>query len=146
MSGKNSTAAARVADEHEAVASGSANGSPQRSMSPPTPAQVLGDIVFLAMKSPDHRHFTLAELEQAIIPALMLRQFRLWRNDTQPIAFASWVLASDEVAERLEAGERRLAAADWNPGQRKMLVDLIAPFGGREGFERALREMVGGGK
>lgn len=106
------------------------------------PAQVLGEIVFLAMKSPEHGTRTLAELEQAILPALMLRQFRLWRSDTQPIAFAAWALASEEVAERINAGERALSPAEWRSGNLFTLVELIAPYGGREGFERALRELV----
>ena len=135
MTGKNSTAAAQAVAERGGVASPL-----------PTPSQVLGDIVFLAMKSPEHRHLSLADLEQAIMPALMLRQFRLWRNDTQPIAFATWACADDAVAARLEAGERTLTAAEWQSGERKVPVDLIAPYGGREGFERALRELLAGGE
>lgn len=108
------------------------------------PAQVLGEIVFLAMKSPEHRARTLAELEQAILPAVMLRQFRLWRNHDQPIAFAAWALASEEVAARIAAGERALSPAEWRSGDTFVIVDLIAPYGGHEGFERALREMMEG--
>ncbi|MDO8607628.1 MAG: toxin-activating lysine-acyltransferase [Phaeospirillum sp.] len=135
MTGKNSVATVQAVAERGSVAS-----------PPPTSSQVLGDIVFLAMKSPEHRHLSLADFEQAIMPALMLRQFRLWRTDTQPIAFASWACASDAVAARLEAGERTLSAAEWQSGERKVLIGLIAPYGGREGFERALQELVGGGK
>ncbi|TAN56255.1 MAG: toxin-activating lysine-acyltransferase, partial [Magnetospirillum sp.] len=65
---------------------------------------------------------------QAIMPALMLRQFRLWRTDTQPIAFASWACADDAVAARLEAGKRTLTAAEWQSGERKVTVDLIRPL------------------
>lgn len=109
-----------------------------------TPAQVLGDMVFLAMKSPDHRGCSLAEFEALVVPAIMTKQFRLWRNDTQPIALAVWAMASEEVAARITAGERTLSPAEWRSGETFVIVDLIAPYGGREGFERALRELVGG--
>ncbi len=39
-----------------------------------------------------------------------------------------------------------LSPADWRSGETMVIVELIAPYGGREGFERALRELVGGGK
>ena len=73
----------------------------------------------------------------------MTKQFRLWRNDTQPIALAVWAMASEEVAARVHAGERALSPAEWRSGDTFVIVDLIAPYGGHDGFERALREMVG---
>ncbi|MBI3446859.1 MAG: toxin-activating lysine-acyltransferase [Magnetospirillum sp.] len=100
-------------------------------------------MVFLAMKSPEHRGRSLAEFEALAVPAIMTRQFRLWRNDKQPIALAVWAMASDDVTARIKAGERPLSPADWNSGPHFTLVELIAPYGGKEGFERVLGEMTG---
>lgn len=99
------------------------------------PARILGEAAYLAMRSADHRELSVAELEALLVPAIELKQFRLWRTgDAVPVAFAAWALADDAVAARLAAGERRMGLGDWRSGGRWTLVDLIAPFGGRGGF------------
>jgi hemolysin-activating ACP:hemolysin acyltransferase len=46
------------------------------------------------------------------------------------------------VAARLDAGAPTLRPGDWNSGALIRIVDLIAPFGGREEMEREFREAV----
>ncbi|CAA7616084.1 hypothetical protein MTBLM5_190012 [Magnetospirillum sp. LM-5] len=110
---------------------------------PATPAQLLGEVMFLALKSPDHRGLTLAELESRLLPPLTLGQFRLWRVGGRPVGFASWAMAADQGSLPPFTTP---SAADWRAGPFPVLVDLIAPFGGGEGFERDWREKVPSGK
>lgn len=108
---------------------------------PRTPAALLGEIAFLAMKSPEHKNLFLADLKWRVGPAIRLGQFRLWRAESQPVAFASWAFVTDELATRLASGLRRLTPSEWRCGDRRVVVDLMAPYGGREGFEREVTKM-----
>jgi cytolysin-activating lysine-acyltransferase len=108
----------------------------------PTPAEVLCEIAVLMMQSPAHRHFFLADLEWLVVPAVLTRQFVIYRKQRAPVAYASWALVNEEVEKRLIAGERRLAPAEWRSGDRTWLIDLVAPFGGTERIVADLRARV----
>lgn len=120
---------------------GADGGKPAR-QTMPTPAEVLGEIAGLMMQSPGHRHFFLADLEWLVIPAVLTRQFVIYRKQRAPVAYASWALVSEEVEKRLMAGERRLAPGEWRSGDRLWLIDLVAPFGGTERIVADLRARV----
>jgi len=53
------------------------------------------------MRSAPHRHLFVGDLEWLLLPPIALKQFRLWRRDNMPVAFASWAMLSDEVEARL---------------------------------------------
>lgn len=127
-------------------------------ISPPvlSPAQILGEAVFLFMSSPSHRHLFLADLEWRVTPAILRRQFKMFRLKRQPVAFASWAMVSDGVIERLKRQEEfRLGHGDWQSGDTALLVDIVAPHGGVADFaalcardlaarEKTLHRLVGG--
>lgn len=92
-----------------------------------TLSSVLGEVVFLMMTPPSHKHLFLTDLEWLVMPPLTLRQFRLWRQGTRPIGFASWAFLSEEVAERVRGGVRKLKPADWKSGDNAWLMDVVAP-------------------
>ena len=48
----------------------------------------------------------------------------------QPVGVAVWALVDEIVAKRIDAGERRLAAAEWKCGTYFRILDVVAPFGG----------------
>ncbi|MFC5356435.1 toxin-activating lysine-acyltransferase [Azospirillum himalayense] len=105
----------------------------------PTMATLLGEIVWLLTQSPAHRHLFLADLEWAVMPALMLRQIHLFRSKGRVAGVALWASVSDEVDARLMSSVNRLAPLDWKSGQTLWLVDIIAPFGG---VDRILEELA----
>lgn len=109
---------------------------------PQTAGAVLGEISWLLLNSPQHKHLFLTDLEWLVIPAVELRQFHLFRTDNLPFAFASWAHLTKDAEERLIAGERRVAPAEWNAGDRRWLIDLVSPFGPVEPLVKALREEV----
>lgn len=112
----------------------------------PSPAEALGQVVWLMRQSELHKHLFLADLDWLVMPALQLKQFRLIRKDGQPIAYASWAYLNEESAERMTSGEKRMRPGDWKTGEELWLVDLIAPFGGQEAIMRELKEKTFEGK
>lgn len=95
--------------------------------SPTSAAEVFGEVVALMMMPASHKHLFLADLEWLVLPPIMLRQFRLWRNADKPVGFASWALLSPEVEARMMGGARRLQPAEWKSGEHAWLIDVLAP-------------------
>lgn len=93
---------------------------------PDGPAEVLGQIAWLMMSSPLHKHLFIADLEWLAAPPLMLKQFRIFRHNKVPIGYASWAFVSEAAEQRLMSGACRLQPAEWNAGDRIWLMDLVA--------------------
>ncbi|MDP6951136.1 MAG: toxin-activating lysine-acyltransferase [Alphaproteobacteria bacterium] len=120
-----------------------------------TPADIDAAVAVRLMgKSEAHRHLFLADLDWRVLPAIAHKQFRLFHKDGKPVAFASWAMVSDAVAERLglagaDAGDDGAAASprppirlkpeEWRSGERRVIVDVVAPFGGAEAVVKALQ-------
>lgn len=107
---------------------------------PSGPGEVLGDVTWLMSQSPAHKHLFLADLEWLVAPAVMAKQFRLFKNGDRPFAYASWALLDEEAEKRLVGGQPRLRPGDWRSGDRLWLIDLVAPFGGQDGVLKHLKE------
>jgi cytolysin-activating lysine-acyltransferase len=141
---------------------GKAQGAIAGSSAGKTVSAVLGEITWLMSQSPKHRTFMIGDLEALVMPAILLRQFRLWYEkapqpaapgpgvtplarlpDTQiPVGVALYARLSPEAAARLDAGAPTLRPGDWNSGSLVRIIDLIAPFGGREEMEREFQGAV----
>jgi cytolysin-activating lysine-acyltransferase len=104
-----------------------------------TVSQVLGEITWLMTQSPRHKAIPLGDLEWLLMPAILLRQFRIFYQGQQPVGVALWALADDLVAKRIDAGDNRLNAAEWKSGTLLRTIDIVAPFGG----EAEMRFKVG---
>ena len=116
-------------------------GHTQPQTEPPskTVAQVLGEITWLMTQSPRHKVIPFGDLEWLLMPAILLRQFRIFYQGEQPVGVALWALADDLVAKRIDAGDNRLAAVEWKSGSNMRIIDIFAPFGG----EAEMRSKVG---
>jgi cytolysin-activating lysine-acyltransferase len=97
---------------------------------PKTVSQVLGEITWLMTQSPRHKAIPLGDLEWLLMPAILLRQFRIFYKGEQPVGVALWALVDDLVAKRIDAGDNRLSAVEWKSGSNMRIVELVAPFGG----------------
>jgi cytolysin-activating lysine-acyltransferase len=106
---------------------------------PKTVSQVLGEITWLMTQSPRHKAIPLGDLEWLVMPAILLRQFRIFYKDEQPVGVVLWALADDLVAKRIDAGDHRLSAVEWKSGSDMRIVELVAPFGG----EAEIRGSIG---
>lgn len=109
---------------------------------PINPGEVLGQVSWLMMHSPGHKHMFLTDLEWLVMPALLLKQFRVFRKDGGPIAFASWAFLDEGASARMAKGDVKLSPAEWKSGDQAWLIDLVAPFGGHEEVLNSLKEQV----
>ena len=91
---------------------------------------MLGEIAWLMTQSPRHKAMSLGDLEWLVMPAILLRQFRIFYQGERPVGVALWALADQLVAKRIDAGDTRLTAVEWKSGASKRIVDIVAPFGG----------------
>lgn len=98
-----------------------------------TVADVLGQIVWLMTQSKHHRGLFLSDLEWAIMPAILGKQFKLFYHEDQPKAAVFYAMVDEETKERLDStGNPKLRLAEWRSGQIPYVVDAVAPFGDRE--------------
>jgi cytolysin-activating lysine-acyltransferase len=133
----------------------------------PDLSAILGQAAWVMMQSRAHRHLFVGDMEWLLLPPIAHRQFRLWRRNNMPVAYASWALLSDEVEARLmeslgikadiqpdgtaateaevtslptfAAPYLRLAPGDWQSGDNLWLIDLVCPFGGTGEAAQQLR-------
>jgi len=98
------------------------------------------------MQSPAHKHMFVTDMEWLAIPAVISKQFRLYRTEKPPWAFVSWAFLDVEAENRFKRGHRRLRPGDWQCGDRPWLIDVICPFGGAERIIKNVREAVFPGK
>lgn len=101
-------------------------------LSDPGPAEVLGRITWLMLQCDAHKHMFIADLEWRVLPPVLLKQFRLFRKDGNPIGYAAWAFLDGETDKRLRKGDVKLAPDQWRAGPHLWLLDLIAPFGGQD--------------
>lgn|GEM_PF-613666 len=106
-----------------------------------TPTEMLGQVLWLMMRSPAHKHFFLSDFEWLVMPPIQLKQIRMYHKDGVPFAYCSWAYVNEDAEKRLADGARRLSPLEWNNGDRLWLIDLVAPFGGAEIIANDLKEV-----
>lgn len=74
-----------------------------------------------------YRDRPIHEIEALVATPILLREFKLYSKDKQPVAFLTWASVSDAVKARVEAGEP-LALEDWRSGENLVVVDVVSPF------------------
>ncbi len=91
---------------------------------------IIGAITLLAIKSPNHKYSFVNDLEWMYLPAINLKQFRIFRQKEQnsPLAIVTWASVDKETEDRLLSGSLKLAPKDWNSGDRLWLIDVLSPF------------------
>lgn len=94
-------------------------------------ASSFGEIVALLMRTPEHKHLSLQDLEWLVAPALLHGQFGIAeavQKDTgtsTPVAAVLWAMVSDEVNQRLltqTAGPIRLSPSEWRSGTTPWII------------------------
>lgn len=110
--------------------------------SPPTVSHLLGEMTWLLTQSPLHKALAIGDLEWLVMPALIHRQFYIFRDGEQPVGLALWAKCTPETAAKLDGGmiepENRLTLEEWAGGDQVWLVDLIAPFANAQNRQREL--------
>ncbi len=100
------------------------------------PVTLFGEIISVMMSSPGYKHYSLADLEWLVMPAIFNNQFILAEASAKegappaPVALALWASVSEEVDAKLSENlERpwRLRPDEWNSGEIIWLLDAIGP-------------------
>lgn len=89
----------------------------------------LGPVAWLYGRDDAKKHLTLADLDWAVQPPLILEQCRLFMKDKMPLGFISWAYVSEDVHHRLLKGNTRLEPHEWKGGEHLWLIDVVTPFG-----------------
>lgn len=92
-------------------------------------ARFLGLASWLMTMSKDHKDLAISELDTRILPAILLKQFRLIMKGKTPIAFLTWAMVSDDVLKRFKKSNQALDIRDWRSGKNLLIVDCVSPFG-----------------
>jgi len=94
-------------------------------------AQALGDIAWLMSQSPLHKGLTLGDLDWLITPALMLNQYRIFRDGMQPVGAAVWAYMTPATAKVLHE-QGQINAPDWRADVDLMQVMQARAAGATE--------------
>jgi cytolysin-activating lysine-acyltransferase len=92
-----------------------------------TVAAVLGEVVWLMSQSAEFKEYLIADLEWLVMPAILLRQFRLFYHEGKPVAVVLYARVSEEAERRLDSGAPTLRPQDWQSGEKVRVVKTIAP-------------------
>ena len=90
----------------------------------------------------------MEDIEARILAPLLLRQFRLIRDENGgTLAFVSWAKMSEESLQRLKDGGQ-IAREDWHSGGETVIVDAVAPTleMALKAAEKVRREVLDGGR
>jgi cytolysin-activating lysine-acyltransferase len=109
---------------------------------PPTVSHLLGEMTWLLSQSPLHRGLSIGDLDWLVMPALLHRQFYLFRDGDKPVGLAMWAKCGPAAVAKLEGGmiepANRLTLEEWINGDQIWLVDLVAPFATRDNKQREI--------
>lgn len=97
-------------------------------------SMALAQVVKLMMQSPNHRHFSISDLEWMVLPALSTGQLAMAETKPdqagfrQPLAVLFWASVSPEIDQRLSANldaPVRLSPDEWRSGDILWVTDMI---------------------
>ncbi len=108
----------------------------------------IGDCAVVFSKSPAHKHYSLADIEWMILPAVVTGQ--VYVADAQhkesgarvPVAVVLWARVSTETDQRLAASpdqKIRLRPDEWQSGDIFWIIDVA---GDPQAIEIALRQLA----
>jgi hemolysin-activating ACP:hemolysin acyltransferase len=112
-------------------ASAGTMGAPQRTATVRHVDLAVGQIVAVLMQSPQHKHYSLADLEWLVLPAVRSGQFRIAQAQQSgaaaPVGVALWATVSAEVDRRLSdlSVPGRLRPDEWRSGDIPWLMELV---------------------
>lgn len=90
-----------------------------------TVAAVLGEIVWLMTQSREYRDLKLLDLERLIMPALLLKQFKITYVGGQPSSLEIWAFMTSPRNLTCEEIRRSDLRIEWRSGTEKVVVVSI---------------------
>ena len=103
----------------------------------------FGTIVSLMLTREEHQQLFLQDLKWLVVPALLHRQFRIFRIKGVPVGYLLWAHVTEEVEQRLLSPTPKLRPDEWDAGDRTWVIDFHCPPGDREKLKVAVMESFG---
>lgn len=103
---------------------------------------ILGPAMWLYARDEVKKYTFIAEQDWLLMPPIILDQCKLYTRNEIPWAFCTWAFVSDEVDARLRTASPRIAPHEWKSGTKPWIIDVVAPFGDREGVIEDVRTTV----
>jgi hemolysin-activating ACP:hemolysin acyltransferase len=132
----------------QVTASSDAAGAPARTATVRQIDLALGQIVAVLMRSPQHKHYSLADLEWLVLPAVLSGQYRIAQAQQQaavaPVGVVLWARVSAEVDRRLSdlSTPARLRPDEWRSGDIPWLLELVCDTRAQQALLKELGETV----
>jgi hemolysin-activating ACP:hemolysin acyltransferase len=126
-----SASPAPAAGEKEKAASAGAAGAQQQTTTVRQADLALGQIIAVLMRSAAHKHYSLADLEWLVLPAVLSGQYRIAQAKQSgvaaPIGVVLWASVSADVDQRLSdlSIPARLRPDEWRSGDVPWLMELV---------------------
>ncbi|EFU2982387.1 toxin-activating lysine-acyltransferase, partial [Escherichia coli] len=102
--------------------------------------EIIGKIAWLWACSPLHKNWSTSLLMSNTLPAIKHEQYILIERDNFPVAFCSWANLNLEKEIEYLNNVTSLQLDDWNTGDRKWIIDWIAPFGDNQTLYKKMRD------
>ncbi len=115
----------------------------------------FGEIASMLMRSPAHKHHSLADLEWLVAPAVTTGQFSVAGAQSKtsgfvtPVGAVMWASVSPEVDKRLSESLKepfRLQPAEWKSGDILWLIDVVGDPKVTRAIIKRLSECEWGGR
>lgn len=109
----------------------------------------FGEMVSLLMRLPQYKHFSLADLEWLVVPALLTGQFSLvtaqskTKGLTAPVGIVLWASVSEDLDKRLSGAPGqpiRLQPPEWKSGDVLWVVLAAGDQRVMQGMLKRLQE------
>ncbi|MFT3733170.1 MAG: toxin-activating lysine-acyltransferase [Hyphomicrobium sp.] len=118
-------------------------------------SMTLAQIVTLMLRSQNHRHFSLADLEWMVLPALNLGQVAMAESKPdqtgtrQPLSAVLWASVSADVDRRLTSNldaPIRLRPDEWRSGDNLWIADMIGDMSTGHALVKNILETIFSGR
>jgi cytolysin-activating lysine-acyltransferase len=106
---------------------------------------VFESVFSLMLESKVHRGWSVADIDNWILPAINLTQYRLILDDGKAVGYASWAYLRNEVASKFIKSNTPFPIEEWNCGKELWSIDFIAPYGHTAQLVRLMHELHGPG-
>ena len=103
---------------------------------------ILGPAMWLYARDDLKKYTFIAEQDWLLMSPIILDQCKLYMREDIPWAFATWAFVSDEVDARLRTAIPKIAPHEWKSGNHAWIIDVVAPFGDRDGSIDDLKATV----
>lgn len=103
---------------------------------------LLGEMLALLAQSDLYGGRSLHAIGDIVLPPLETGQLRLWRRGGQLVGLATWAWLDKATEAAVLERDHTLAPGQWHCGDRPVVMDFAAPFGGGFAMGRDLLRSV----